>query len=515
MSTSTTELYQKTSSKLREISTLGSINGLLGWDEMVLLPEESALRGKQKAVLSGVVYDKSTDPELGDALKKLSDPDAQADLSDVQKAVVRDSMREYIRATALPKDLVTRQSELESEAYTAWVSARKDSDFSKFSPFLEEWISLSKQKANYIDSSKTPYNVLVDTYEKGMTSERLDDIFSEVRDGLVPLISVIRKEGTPPDDSLLKGKSFDVKKQAELCHSIALDLGFDIKKGRLDTSVHPFTGGSDPTDVRMTTRFKELDITEGLTGAIHETGHALYEQGRNLSPEWEGLCVSEALSMGVHESQSLLWERYVALQKPFQTYLLSKLATYFPEDFPSTVTSEQLYQAINKVNFNGLIRVESDELTYTMHVILRYEIEKGLIDGSIKVDDVPRIWSEKMENYLGVKPSKDSDGCLQDIHWSGGAFGYFPTYSLGAMYAAQIYMCAREHIPNLEDKISKGEFNDLKKWLNERIHKVGSLYPNGDELMLAVTGRKLDPKIFLSYLKRKYYGIYKIGNDEL
>ena len=297
----TADLYAKATTQLREISTLGSISGILGWDEMVLLPEAASLRGKQKAVLSGIIYDKSTNQELGDFLKKLSEPSAQAELDDVQKAVIRDSMREYIRSTALPKDLVTRQSELESEAYAAWVKARQESDYSTFAPFLEEWITLSKKKANYIDSSKKPYNVLVDTFEKGMTSERLDDIFTEVREGLVPLITNIKNEGTPPDNSLLKGKSFDVKKQAELCHSIALDMGFDIKKGRLDTSVHPFTGGSDPTDVRMTTRFKELDITEGLTGAIHETGHALYEQGRNLSPEWEGLCVSEALSMGVHE----------------------------------------------------------------------------------------------------------------------------------------------------------------------------------------------------------------------
>ena len=512
MDCTTSDLYLKTASRLREISTLGSINGILGWDEMVLLPEGSTLRGKQKAVLSGIIYDKSTDPILGDALKSLSEARAQSELTDVQKAVVRDSLKEFIRSTALPKELVTRQSELESEAYSAWVAARQESDFSKFAPCLEEWISLNKKKANCIDSKKAPYDVLVDTYEKGMTSQRLDDIFSEVKKDLVPLIATIKNKGTPPDDSLLKSKSFDVKKQAELCHSIALDLGFDIKRGRLDTSVHPFTGGSDPTDVRMTTRFKELDITEGLTGAIHETGHALYEQGRNLSPEWQGLCVSDAMSMGVHESQSLLWERCIALQKPFQNYLLRKLVDYFPNDFPSSVTVDQLYGAMNKVNFDGLIRVESDELTYTMHIILRYEIEKGLIDGSINVADVPKVWSEKMESYLGVKPSKDSEGCLQDIHWSGGAFGYFPTYSLGAIYAAQIYMCAKENIPNLDDQISKGEFKVLKEWLNQRIHKLGSLYSDGDELMKAVTGKVLDPKIFLSYLKKKYYDIYKIAD---
>jgi len=428
------EVYKKATIKLREISALSSISGLIGWDELVMLPEgSSALRGRQKAVLTGVIYDKETDPELGTLLRDL---DANKEnLNDVQKAVVRDALKAYVRSTALPKELVTRQAELDTEGYNAWVEARKTSNFAHFSGCLKEWVELLRKRARFVDPAKPAYDVLLDTFEKGMTQARLDEIFAEVRAGLVPFIQAVKSKGVPPDDSIFRGKEFDVEKQARLCREVALDIGFDISRGRLDVSVHPFTGGAGPTDVRMTTRFKADDITEGLTGAIHETGHALYEQGRNLAEEWDGLCVNEAMSMGIHESQSLLWERAVALQRPFQSYLLKKLKETFPEHFAdSSVTPDLLYGAMNKIKDPSMIRVESDELTYTMHVILRYELEKGLIDGSIAVDDIPRLWNEKMQSYLGTCPANDAEGCLQDVHWSGGALGYFPTYSLGAMY---------------------------------------------------------------------------------
>ncbi len=265
----------------------------------------------------------------------------------------------------------------------------------------------------------------------------------------------------------------------------------------------------------MTTRFKEEDITEGLTGAIHETGHSLYEQGRNLNEEYIDMPVSSALSMGVHESQSLLWERMVALSKPFQSYLLPKLKEAFPKhENIQKMTTDQLYKAINFIKEPSKIRVEADEVTYTMHVILRYEIEKKLIDGTIAVKDVPRVWNELMAEYLGEssRPENDAEGCLQDVHWSGGALGYFPTYSLGAMYATQIYECAKEELGanELEEDISKGNFTRLRSWLQKRIHSVGSFHLNGDELMIAVTGKPLDPQVFLKYLRTKYSEIYQL-----
>lgn len=406
-----------------------------------------------------------------------------------------------------------RIAALETTAYESWVTARKAADFSTFAPSLQEWVTANREKAAHIDPTKPAYDVLLDLYEKGMTTERVNEVFAEVRAGLVPIIAALKSRGTAPDAKWLHG-NYDVDVQAKMCRQIALDLGFDTDRGRLDVSVHPFTGGSHPTDVRMTTRFKAADLTEGLTGAIHETGHAMYEQGRNLSPEWKDLPVSLAMSMGIHESQSLLWERMVALGRPFQTYLLPKIREFFP-DFPTDATCDRLYAAQNTMRDPSLIRVESDELTYTLHVVLRYEIESGLIDGSIQVADVPALWNSKMQEYLGVTPVDDAQGCLQDIHWAAGAMGYFPTYTLGAMYATQIYECARANIPDLEDSIAKGEFAPLRLWLNEKIHKIGSLYTSGDELMIAVTGKPLDPQIYLSYLKQKYTEVYKLQGESL
>ena len=260
----------------------------------------------------------------------------------------------------------------------------------------------------------------------------------------------------------------------------------------------------------MTTRFKENDITEGITAAIHETGHSIYEQGRNLDEDYYGLPINEALSMGVHESQSLLWERMVGLSEPFQHYLLPEIQKRFPDSAFKSKTPQDLYKAINTIRDPSMIRVEADEVTYTMHVILRYEIEKGLINGDVKVADVPKIWNEKMQEYLGVTPSNDAEGCCQDIHWSGGAFGYFPTYSLGAMYACQIYYAALEAIPDLDSLIKARDFTPLRKWLNDKVHRSGSFHPNGDELMIAVTGKPLDTKIFLDYLRKKYTKIYQL-----
>jgi len=502
-------VYSKVTAHLREITALEGINGLIGWDEMVMQPEgASSAKAKQKSALAGVLFDKRTSSEYGENLAQLQK--MRDELDDVQQAVLDISIKKYRKMTCIPKSMATRIAELETEGYQAWIQSREASDFNVFAPKLKEWVDLSIEKAKLIDSVAPTYDTLLDEFEKGMTGARIDEIFAEVRKGLVPLIKEIKEKGTPPDISFLQNKEFDVKKQAAMVESIALDLGFDLKKGRLDVSVHPFTGGSHPSDVRMTTRFKKDDITEGLTGAIHETGHSLYEQGRNSSPEWIDLPVSEALSMGAHESQSLLWERMIALSRPFQDYLLPKLQMSFPDEFSHNITADQLYGAINVVKFPSLIRVEADEVTYTMHVILRYEIERALIEGTLKVEDVNKMWNEKMEEYLFTKPDSDLRGSVQDLHWSQGAIGYFPTYSLGAMAAVQIYEAANKDIPSLEDQISRGEFSPLKTWLNENIHSKGSLFPNLDELLVKSTGKPLDPQVFISYLRDKYSKLYKL-----
>ncbi|KAF5829548.1 putative carboxypeptidase [Dunaliella salina] len=390
------QTYNEAAKKLKEVSVLGGITGLLGWDEMVMLPPGAVeCRGQQKEALAGVMFDKRTDAELGRLLTevKAAIDAGQSGLSPHECATIRDAHKDFVRTTAIPKDLAQAMAKLETEAYVAWVQAREQSDFSKFAPYLQQ-----------------------------------------VREGLVPLIQAIKAKGAASiDDSIVKGE-FDVDKQAALCKQVALDIGFSLEKGRLDVSVHPFTGGAHSTDVRMTTRFKPDNVMEGLTGAIHETGHALYEQGRNL--DYDGLPVNQALSMGVHESQSLLWERMVALSPPFASYLLPRLKETFPGKFDKA-TPDMLFRAANVVQDPSFIRVESDEVTYPMHVILRYEIERGLISGEIQVDDVPKIWNAKMQQYLGVTLPTEAKGCLQDVHWGAGLMGYFPTYTLGAIYACQ------------------------------------------------------------------------------
>eukprot|EP00457_Paulinella_chromatophora_P002272 gb/GEZN01002276.1/.p1 GENE.gb/GEZN01002276.1/~~gb/GEZN01002276.1/.p1 ORF type:complete len:751 (-),score=111.68 gb/GEZN01002276.1/:302-2518(-) len=494
--------YSKLCSKLQEINVVGGIGGLLGWDEQVMMPQgAAALRAKQSAMLAGVLYEKSADKELGALIAKL---EANPPTDVWQAAVVRDAARDYKKVIALSKDLAQREATLQSQGYQTWVEARRDSDFPKFAPILNKWIALTKEKNTAIAPTKDLYDTAIDTFERGMTAKRLDEIFTEVREGLVPLLKDLDKRGKAPDNSWLSG-TFDVNKQAALCNEIALDLGFDLERGRLDVSVHPFTGGSGPTDVRMTTRFKEHDLSEGITGAIHETGHALYEQGRNQA--YDCLPVSEALSMGVHESQSLLWERCVALSLPFAHYLLPKLQKAFPQ-LPQDKTPYDLYLALNRISTDRLIRVEADEVTYPLHIVLRYELESALIKGELDVADLPKLWNEKMKTYLGVTVPNNTKGVLQDVHWPGGAFGYFPSYSLGAMMAVQIFQAAKQAIPTLDQDIAAGRFQGLRNWLRVAIHEKGSLYPTADELMVSATGQPLRPAVFLEYLSKKYGEIY-------
>lgn len=492
--------------KLKDISALGGISGLLGWDEMVQLPPGAGdARANQKAALAGVIHEKQVDPALGDLITRLKTADLSP-LNEYQRATVREAARDYKKATAVTEELVRREAELESRGYATWVKARQEKDFSKFAPVLNEWVDARKERAALVDPNLPPYDVLADDYSAGLTAARLTEIFDQVKAGLIPFLADVKARGSAPDSAWLKGE-YDTVVQAELCQEIAVALGFDLEKGRLDVSVHPFTGGAHPTDVRMTTRFKKDDVTEGLTGAIHETGHALYEQGRNL--EYDGLPVNSAAGMAIHESQSLLWERMVALSLPFAEYLLPKLRAAFPQ-FPADRSAKDLYEAINVIRDPSFIRVEADEVTYPLHIILRFEVEKGLIEGTVSVEEIPALWNAKMKEYLGVEPDDDAQGCLQDVHWSAGLFGYFPTYTLGAMSAVQIFDAAKKELPTLDADLAAGNFAPLRKWLNEKVHSVGSLHPTADDLLEAVTGKPLDPQIFLNYLKAKYTTLYKL-----
>ena len=501
-------LYSKLSDILTEANHLRSINTVLDWDQQVMMPNKSAeARGKQMATLAGILHEKNTNPEIGRLLSELEDPknekDIKSSLNVWELANIRDARRNFNKATKITKELAQKEALLSSKGYNTWVEAKKDNDFNKFAPIIKEWIIIKQEIAKCIDSEKNSYDVLLDDYERGLTSSRLEEIFKNVKSVLVPLIEDIKQKSIP-DTSFLQ-PPFPVSKQIEFNQGIAKTLGFDTESGRLDVSAHPMTIDIHPTDVRMTTRYKEEDLFEGITGTVHETGHALYEQGRNK--EYACLPVSSALSMGIHESQSLTWERMVGLSEEFWEYYTPILTSIFTT-IPKETTHIQMWKAINKVQ-PGLIRVESDEVTYPMHIILRYEIEKGLMDGSIQVEDLPRLWNEKMEKYLGVKVPNDASGVLQDVHWSLGLIGYFPTYLLGAIYATQFFKKAEKDIPQLYKEFKVGNFSSLRNWLLENIHQKGSLIPSGDLLCKEVTGEILNPDLFTSYLKDKYTKVYQ------
>jgi carboxypeptidase Taq len=501
------ETYVELKARLREISDLGSLQGLAGWDELTMMPSgegAAEARGRALATLAGVIHAKSTDAELG-ALLRDAKPTEAKDVANVKRAT-----EAYEKSTKVPSAMAKKQAELGSRGYQVWAKARAEDDFTSFAPVLKEWVALVREKCALVSPEKATYDASMDDYERGLTSARLSEIFTVVRNGVVPLIEEVYAKKTP---TILAGKNnpllgeFDVEKQAKLSERVAVALGFDMTKGRLDVSVHPFTGGCGPNDVRMTTRYKANDLAESLTGCIHETGHSLYEQGR--CAEYAGQPVSEAHGMGVHESQSHLWERMVGLSEPFMHFLLSELKTEFPKDF-ADVTPEVLYAAFNCVKNPSVIRVESDEVTYPLHVILRTELEMGLLDGSIEVDQLPELWNEKMKKYLGVSISNNREGVLQDVHWSSGAFGYFPTYLIGAILACNIFNAAKRSIDSLEDKISRGEFAELREWLRVNVHERGSECDSADELMMLVTGKPLDAHEFVDYLRAKYVKLYDL-----
>ena len=500
--------YDALKRELATLNDLRSLEGLAGWDELVMMPSGDGAanaRARAMATLAGVIHDKATSKALG-ALIEACD----GTLRGKDGANVRRAKESYAKATAIPSEMAKKRAELGSRGYQTWVKARESGEYGAFAPVLEEWVGLTKARCELIAPGADAYDVALDDYERGMTSARLREIFTVVREGVVPLIEKVYAKDGP---KALRGRAnplsgtFDVDKQAELARDVAVALGFDLTKGRLDVSVHPFTGGCGPDDVRMTTRYKADDLLEGLSGCVHEAGHSAYEQGRSI--DYRGQPVSEAHSMGVHESQSLLWERMVALSEPFAYFLLPKLQSTFPGRFDG-VTEEALYAGYNVVKKPSVIRVESDEVTYPMHVILRTELEMDLLSGKITVHDLPKLWNAKMKEYLNVDIENDKQGVLQDVHWGSGAIGYFPTYIIGQILACQIFNAAKRSIDDLDGQIKRGEFAQLLAWLRVNVHERGSECDSVDELMMKVTGKPLDAAEFVTYLTEKYTKLYDL-----
>jgi len=500
----TNNSYQNLAARLEEISRLNGVMGIIQWDQEVTMPSgASAARANQISALAGVIHERMTDKALGECLDELN---AQRDeFSVFERCNIMEARREYDLMTKVPKSLVQSIAALGSRGHAIWVKARKDNKFSDFAPVIREFVDLKRDWAACAYPDKSAYDANIDLFERGTTSAEIAVVFDQLKETLIPLIREIKQASYQPDISVLDGY-FPIAKQEALALQISQEIGFQFDKGRMDISVHPFCGGSHPTDVRITTRYNENDFVESLYAVIHETGHALYEQNRMTDAG--DLPVSESLTMGIHESQSLFWERMIARSREFCTHYFDTICKAFPGNF-QRATIDTFYQAINACE-PGFIRVEADELTYPLHVILRFEIEKALFEGELSVDDLPEAWNEKMNQYLGIIPPTDTLGVLQDSHWSSGAFGYFPSYTLGAIYACQFYSAMEEALPDTKNNIETGNFVPIKKWLGENIHSQGRLY-TPQELVLRLTGEQLNPQYLIDYLKAKYSVIYKLN----
>ena len=494
------DAYDALLDRARRWNTVDSAAGVLGWDQQVMMPEGGTpARSKQLSTLSSIRHDMVTDDRTADRLDELDG----ADLTDERSAAVREIRREHERADAVPVELVEEISETGSEALAAWEEAKAEDDFDTFAPYLEKHVELKRAYAEHIDPDRDPYAVLFEDYEPCLPLERAESILEALREALVPTIEAIRESDVDLAVDTFDGE-FPADDQEALVRE-ALDLvGYDFDRGRLDVSSHPFTSGNQ-FDCRITTRFDEADPLSAIGSTIHEFGHAQYTLG--LPQEHWATPLGQSRDLSVHESQSRLWENHVGRSRAFWELFLPTFRERFPDAADATV--EDAYGAVNQVYEDNLIRVEADELTYHLHVVVRFEIERDLIRGDLAVEDVPEVWNDKYEQYLGIRPETDAEGCLQDIHWSHGNFGYFPTYSLGSVMAAQLYDAAESDIDDLEGKVADGDFDELHDWLAANVHRHGSRYET-NELVKRATGEPFAADAFLEYVDRKYGELYDL-----
>jgi len=494
------QLYQQYKQALQKIADVKYASAILQWDQETYLPTNGGeIRGRQIATLNEIAHEKFTDEKLGSLLKELLSKEG---LSDAEKRNVELSLYDFNKSKELPSAFVRKMSEAVNKSFHAWIQARKENSFAVFQQPLHEIIELKKQEADLLGYEHHPYNALMNDYDRGLTVQTVDTLFASLKPQLLQLLKVIAEQ-PPIDDSFLH-QHFDKDKQWALGMEILRRMHFDFEAGRQDISEHPFTINFNSNDVRVTTRIDENDFANMLWSCIHEGGHALYEQGLPLAEY--GLPLSEYCSLSIHESQSRLWENCIGRGLPFWNHNFQLLKDSFPQQLNNT-TIQQFYKAINRVQ-PSLIRTEADELTYHFHVMIRYEIEKQLIEGTISAKDIPAIWNESYKNYLGLTVPDDKQGCLQDVHWSHGSFGYFATYSIGSLYAAQLYAAILQQNPSVEEAIANGNNQTILNWLQQQIYKSGR-YHTSEELCSKVTGEPLNSQFFINYATKKYTGIYE------
>lgn len=500
------QAYDALIAEVKQIALLGSCASVLGWDEQTYMPKGGVQhRSEQLALLAGMTHERFTSSQIGAWLADVEGSDLVSDSLSVEAVNVREIRKGYDRATKLPKDLVQELARMTTIGQQAWAEARSKSDFAQFQPHLEKIVDLKKKEAAALDIGKTPYDALLDEYEPGETTGNLTAVFAALRDELVPLVSAIVDSGKKPNLDIVK-RHYAKEKQSEFGQLAASLIGFDFDRGRLDETAHPFCSGLGPGDTRLTTRYDEAFFPQAFFGTLHEAGHGIYDQG--LDGAHYGTPMGSSVSLGIHESQSRMWENFVGRSRAFWTYFFPKAQGIFP-DALNGVTEEEFYFAVNNVEAS-FIRVEADEVTYNLHILLRFEMEQALMNGGLKVADVPGAWQEKFETYFGITPPDDAQGCLQDIHWSFGGIGYFPTYTLGNLYAAQFFEQARADLGDLDSHFADGDFLSLKNWLNEKIHQPGQKYRASD-LVENVTGQSLSHAPLIRHLKAKFESLYGIA----
>lgn len=495
-------LYNEFVKVAEKAANLQAAMSLLAWDqETYMKPGSIHRRAKQLSDLASF-HHQILQLELFPILESLMDyefdhPIKQRNIEQAYKIVAKEVL--------LPENFVKEWAETVSEAQCAWQIAKANSHYPTFEPLLRKVIQLARQKAGYFGYEESPYDALLDEYEPGITRKQVQHFFETIKKPLLTILDHIQNHEFFIDDQFLF-YHYPKEKQLLFSNHILTNLGFDFDRGRLDISVHPFTMGLAPEDVRITTRVDEKDITMSIYSTIHECGHALYEQG--LNPKMYGLPISEPCSLSIHESQSRFWENNIGRSFTFWQFYFPILRSYFPEVL-GEVTLEQMFKAVNKVK-PGLIRISADEVTYHFHIMLRFELECALIDGELTTDELPSAWNEKIRSYLGLDVPNDTQGVLQDIHWSHGAFGYFPTYSLGSFYAAQFYHYMEKSIGSIDRYVKEGNFQPLRQWLQEHIFRYGRLY-SSEELCKKATGETLNVSYFLKYIISKLNAVYEMN----
>jgi carboxypeptidase Taq len=500
-----TAAYDELIRRVREESLLTTVEALLEWDEDTYMPAGGVEnRSEQLALLAGLLHDRGTDPRIGELLDAVEGSDLLADPGSPPAVNVRELRREYDRFVRMPRALVEDVARTTALAQRAWATARAGSDFEHFRPWLERIVALKRSEAECVGYPDEPYDALLEDYEPGLRTAVIARLFDALRRELVPLAGRIAGSRRQPDSSVLR-RHFPRDRQRRFGETVAAAVGFDFDRGRLDLGVHPSCTGLGPGDCRISARFNDRDFPGGLFTVLHEVGHGLYEQG--LDPAHYGTPLGEAASVGMDEAQARLWENRVGRDRHFWEYFYSRARELFPESL-GDVPLDEFHFAVNRVA-PSLVRIQADEVSYNLHIMIRFDLERALVNGTLPVADLPDAWRSAHADLLGVSPRRDADGCLQDGHWADGMIGYFPTYALGDVFAAQLFARAEQELGPLGDQFSRGEFAPLVEWLGQRVYRQGSRHPSA-RLIEVVTGSLPDHRPLVGLLKAKYEELYAL-----